>query len=298
LRVRDDHPMEDTMRVGSVTEIWRYPVKSMAGEQLAATGVGALGLPGDRSWAVRDEERGGIRGAKKIPELMRCGARLLAEPDPAGATPVAMRLPDGSTVRSDAADASARLSAALGKTVTLWPLQPADHLDHYRRGAPTYDDLEQELRATFALEPGEPLPDLAGLPPEIFEFESPPGTYFDAFPLLLLTESSLARLAALAPGSRIDVRRFRPNFLLSVPDAGPGFPEAAWPGKRLRIGTTTVEVTIGCMRCVMTTLPFDDVPQDPQIMRVLVREARQCLGAYARVVEAGTVRQGDPVELL
>jgi MOSC domain-containing protein YiiM len=52
------------------------------------------------------------------------------------------------------------------------------------------------------------------------------------------------------------------------------------------------------MRCVMTTLQFDDVPKDPQIMRVLVREARQCLGAYARVVEAGTVRQGDPVELL
>lgn len=286
------------MRVGSVAEIWRYPVKSMAGEKLAATDVGTLGVPGDRGWAVRDEERGGIRGAKKIPELMRCAARYLGEPDPSRVTPAELRLPDGTTVRTDAEDVNARLSTALGKQVTLWPLQPADQLDHYRRGAPTFDDLEQELRATFALEAGEPLPDLAGLPPEILEFESPPGTYFDAFPLLLLTESSLAHLATLAPESRIDVRRFRPNFLLALPDSAAGFPEASWPGKRLRIGSVGVEVTIGCMRCVMTTLPVDDLPKDPRIMRVLVREAHHCLGAYARVVEPGVVRVGDPVELL
>lgn len=286
------------MRVGSVTEIWRYPVKSMAGERLDATTVGSWGLPGDRGWAVRDEERGGIRGAKKIPELMRCAARYLDEPD-AGRIPNAeLRLPDGSSVRTDAADVNARLSSALGKSVTLWPLRPAEDLDHYRRGLPTHDDLEQELRATFALEPTEPLPDFTGLPPEILEFESPPGTYFDAFPLLLVSETSLAHLAQLAPGSQIDVRRFRPNFLLSLPDAEPGFPEAAWAGKQVRIGSAIAEVTIPCMRCVMTTLPVGELPKDPRIMRTLVREARQCLGAYARVVEPGTVHRGDAVELL
>jgi len=286
------------MRVGSVTEIWRYPVKSMAGEQLETTSLGEWGLPGDRGWAVRDEERGGIRGAKKIPELMRCAARYVDEPRESHIPPAEMCLPDGSLLRTDAAHANERLSSALGRSVTLWPLQPAEQLDHYRRGAPTYDDLEQELRATFALEPGEPLPDFTGLPPEVFEFESPPGTYFDAFPLLLVTDRSLAHLQSLAPDSRIDVRRFRPNFLLSVPDARDGFPEAAWPGKRLRIGSATVEVTIGCMRCVMTTLPVGDLPKDPRIMRVLVREARHCLGAYARVVEPGTARLGDAVELV
>jgi len=208
-----------------------------------------------------------------------------------------MRLPDGSALRSDDPDANSRLSQALGKPVTLWPLQPADRLDHYRRGLPTHDDLEQELRALFALEPAEPLPDLSGLPPEIFEFETPPGTYFDAFPLLLLSDASLANLARLAPGSQIDVRRFRPNFLLSIPDDD-GFPEGTWLGRRVRLGRLTVEVTIGCMRCVMTTLPVAELPKDPRIMRVLVREARQCLGAYARVVEPGEVVLGDPVELL
>lgn len=286
------------MQIGKVSEIWRYPVKSMAGERLESTAVGAWGLPGDRGWAVRDEERGGIRGAKKIPELMRCAARYLADPQPGRSGDVEMRLPDGSTLRSDDPEAAGRLSRALGHTVTLWPLQPADQLDHFRRGAPTHADLEQELRSVFALEPDEPFPDLTGLPPELLEFESPPGTYFDAFPLLLITDRSLAALARLAPESRIDVRRFRPNFLLSLPDAGDGFPEAGWTGRRVRIGGMTAEVTIPCMRCVMTTLPFDDLPKDPRIMRTMVRETRQCLGAYAKVAEPGEVRLGDAVELL
>jgi uncharacterized protein YcbX len=286
------------MRVGSVKEIWRYPVKSMAGERLAAAEVGPQGLHGDRGWAVRDELHGGIRGAKKIPDLMRCDARYLAEPAASRAGDVEVRLADGTTVRSDAPDVHARLTASLGTPVTLWPLQPADQLDHYRRGAPTHADLEQELRSIFALEPGEPLPDLSGLPPELLEFESPPGTYFDAFPLLVLTQASLVRLQELAPDSRIDVRRFRPNFVVETPEEAAGFVESAWTGRRLRIGGMVAEVTIDCMRCVMTTLPVDDLPKDPRIMRTLVREARQCLGVYARVAEPGRVTTGDEVELL
>ncbi|MBM4246367.1 MAG: MOSC domain-containing protein [Deltaproteobacteria bacterium] len=286
------------MHVGSVAGIWRYPVKSMAGERLDATPVGLLGLPGDRAWAVRDEERGGIRGAKKIPELMRSEARYLAEPTAGRAGDVEMRLPDGTTLRSDDPAVAERLSSALGTRVTLWPLQPADQLDHFRRGAPTHADLELELRSIFGLEPGEPLPDMSGLPPEILEFESPPGTYFDAFPLLLVSQCSLTSLARLAPGSKIDARRFRPNFVLELPEARDGFPEHEWAGRHVRIGGLTAEVTIPCMRCVMTTLPFDDLPKDPRIMRTLVRETRQCLGAYARVAEPGIVRIGDPVELV
>lgn len=286
------------MQMGRVTQIWRYPVKSMAGERLTTTQVGVQGLPGDRAWAVRDEERGGIRGAKKLPELMRCAARYREEPTLARAGAADMRLPDGTTVRTDDPAAAAHLSRVLGTRVTLWPLQPADQLDHFRRGAPTHADLEQELRSIFALEPDEPLPDLSGLPPELLEYESPPGTYFDAFPLLLVTQASLDELARRAPGSTIDVRRFRPNFLLDFPASQPGFPEADWAGRRIRLGEMTAEVTIPCMRCVMTTLPFDDLPKDPRIMRTMVRETKQCLGAYARVVQPGIVRLEDAAELL
>jgi uncharacterized protein YcbX len=64
------------MQVGTIGEIWRYPVKSMVGERIDGCDLTAAGLPGDRGLAVRDEERGGIRGAKKIPALMRSVRRI------------------------------------------------------------------------------------------------------------------------------------------------------------------------------------------------------------------------------
>ena len=137
----------------TVTEIWRYPVKSMAGERLDQTLLGPLGVPGDRGWAVRDETRGGIRGAKKIPRLMQCAARYLEEPT-ATAIPVPeIRLPNGETFRADASEAAARVSVAIGKTVTLWPRRPAADLDHYRRGTPDHEDMETEMRSIFGREP-------------------------------------------------------------------------------------------------------------------------------------------------
>jgi MOSC domain-containing protein len=285
------------MSEGRVAEIWRYPVKSMGGERLEAVGVTTGGLPGDRAWAVRDEVRGGIRGAKKIPSLMRCKSRYPLPPTQGGDL-AEITLPDGSRLTTHDPDASKRLSGALGQEVTLWPLQPAHRLEHYRRGAPTHSDVVTELRSIFGLLPEEPLPDISVFPREVLEFETPPGTYFDAFPLLLMTDASLRTLQHRAPESVIDVRRFRPNFLIEVPPQAEGFVEMAWPGRKLRIGKATLEVTIPCPRCVMTTHGFDDLPRDASIMRTLVREAEQKLGVYARVAEPGEVALGDTVELL
>ena len=173
------------MSAGRITEIWRYPVKSMGGERIRETSVGANGLPGDRAWAVRDEMRGGIRGAKKIPALMRCSARYTSTPSADRAVAPEIGLPGGDTLRADAPDANARVSAAVGTSVTLWPLRPASDVEHYKRGAPDSTDVLTELRSIFGREEGEPLPDLSVFPPDLFQYESPPGTYFDAFPLLL-----------------------------------------------------------------------------------------------------------------
>ena len=285
------------MSEGRVAEIWRYPVKSMGGERLKAIGVTPGGLPGDRAWAVRDEVRGGIRGAKKIPNLMRCKARY-PRPPTSDTQLAEITLPDGSQLTTLDADVAKRLSEAMGQELTLWPLQPAHRLEHYRRGAPTHSDVPTELRSVFGLLPEEPLPDISVFPREVLEFETPPGTYFDAFPLLLMTDASLHALQERAPHSVIDVRRFRPNFLIAAPAEAVGFVEMAWPGRKLRIGGATLEVTIACPRCVMTTHGFDDLPRDTSIMRTLVREAGQKLGVYARVVEPGPVALGDGVELL
>ncbi len=132
--------------VGTVRELWRYPVKSMGGERLDNVTSRAMGIPGDRGWAVRDEAAGEIRGGKKLPQLMLCAARYLREPAGGGVSPAEITLPDGATVASDDPGVSARLSALLGRAVTLWPLQPAENRDHYRRGLPDKPDMMDELR--------------------------------------------------------------------------------------------------------------------------------------------------------
>jgi uncharacterized protein YcbX len=100
------------------------------------------------------------------------------------------------------------------------------------------------------------------------------------------------------PGSRFDVRRFRPNLLVSVASPRDPFPEQAWRNRLLRVGDAVLRVTVECPRCVMVTHGFDDLPKDPSVMRALVREAGGNLGVYAQVETPGTARVGDAVLLL
>jgi uncharacterized protein YcbX len=286
------------MRVGRLSQLWRYPVKSMAGEVLEQGRIDKrVGIPGDRGWAVRDERAGEIRGAKKIPELLQLAARYLREPEADSTAPVEIRLPDGRVVDSDAHDVSAILSAALGTEVTLCARRPADDLDHYRR-ARRIEDPASEIRRTSELLPDEPLPALGDFPPELLEFVSPPGTYFDAFELHLLTRESLAELARRAPGATLDARRFRPNLLVDLDATTQGFPEFDWCGRELRIGNAIARVLSPVMRCRMTTHAQAELPRDPRIMRALVRETQMNLGVGLTVIEPGTVRAGDALELL
>jgi uncharacterized protein YcbX len=276
-----------------VDQVWRYPVKSMVGERVPAAKLGQMGMIGDRWWAARDEERGGIRGAKKIGELMTLSARFV---DEIGG-PVEITLPDGSVVRTDDDDCNEQVSTALDHKVTLWPLRPPTDLEHYRRGAADSDDIMEELRQIFGREIDEPLPDLSVFPPEIIEFESPPGSYVDAFPVLLMTTSALSSLEAALPDSVIDVKRFRPNLVVATDE--PGHPEFDWIGKRISVGETVLEVYVACPRCVMVTREIDEhVPADRQVLRYIVRELEQNVGVYATVIEGGEIREGDPVVVL
>jgi len=286
------------MELGQIKEIRRYPVKSMGGELLEEVELALRGLPGDRAWALRDEVRGGIRGGKKIPGLMNLRSRYAKEPAAEGSSPAEIILPDGRTLSTGDADASELITQAVDHSVTLWPLLPADALDHYRRGAPAHEDMEKELREIFGRQPDEPLPDLAVFPPELVEFESPPGTYFDAFPLLLMSESSLRSMQEAAPESKFDVRRFRPNFLIADSGSTAAFPETEWSGRRMGMGEAILKIEVVCPRCVMTTHGFEDLPKDPKVMRALVKETGGNLGVYASVEKAGRVRAGDSLALL
>ena len=278
------------MSTASVATIYRYPVKSMMGETLSETDIREAGIPGDRGWAVRDEKRGGIRGGKKIPQLMTLAAK-------SGTAAPLITAADGDSASASSERINDWLSGKLNHPVTLWPLLPADQLDHYRRGAPDNEDFEQELRAVFGRLPDEPLPDLAGFE-ELLEFESPPGTYFDAFPISIISQQSLNTMDQLEGESRFDVRRFRPNLLVDVPGSDHPFPEQAWVGKTLAIGSVTLKIDTTCPRCAMTTHGFDDLPQDPQIMRKLVANSEGNLGIYASVVKVGKVATGDSVSVM
>jgi uncharacterized protein YcbX len=287
--------------VGSVESLWRYPAKSMMGDLFPSLRVDDHGVVGDRMWAVRDEVRGGIRGAKKIAGLMRLRARYVEEPRPGGPPPpIEVTAPDGQRVRSDAADIDERLSQFLDHPVSLCPLQPATDLDHFRRGAPDTEDFDAELRSIFGREADEPLPSFEGLPLDVLiEYESPPGTYFDAYPIHIVTDRSLETLAALAPGSEFDVRRFRPNVVVALEgDVEGEFPEQTWLGRKLRAGDIELEVTASCPRCVMVTRDFDDLPEDPRVLRTIVRHADQNIGVYANVVRTGTLETGAAVTVV
>ncbi|MBQ76015.1 MAG: Fe-S oxidoreductase [Gammaproteobacteria bacterium] len=280
------------MSIGNLESIYRYPVKSMSGESLNSVTLNANGIPGDRAWAARDEVQGGIRGAKKFPGLMRMNARYASQPADSGSSPAQITLPNGAKAGTGDVDINEKLSSALEHSVTLWPLMPEDALDHYRRGPSSHDDMETELRTIFGRTPDEPLPDLSVFPKELVEFESPLGTYFDAFPLTLMTTQSLNTMQQRAPESNFDVRRFRPNLLINSSSSSP-FPELEWIGKTITIGEAVIDITLQCPRCSMTTHGFDDLPKDPTIMRALVREAEGNLGVYATVRQPGKIEIGD-----
>ncbi len=282
-------------RLGRLAEIWRYPVKSMAGERLdRCTLASGRGLAGDRAFALRDEDVGEIRGAKHIPELLRCAAR--GRDASAGELErVEIRLPGGMSVDSDAPDVHEAISRAVGRRVTLWSRRPAEDLEHYRRRERIAD--EASLRRLLGLLPDEPLPALEA-DSGAQEFVSPPGTYFDSFELHLLTRASLETLAGSLPDSTVDARRFRPNLVVDTGDADAGFPELDWCGRTLRVGPALVRIDRPMLRCVMTTCEQADLPRDPRIMRALVKHAGQDLGVGASVLRGGILREGDPVELV
>jgi uncharacterized protein YcbX len=270
----------ETGAVATVVALWRYPVKSMLGEQLQATDVTDRGLLGDRRHALVDRETGKVASAKfprKWPTLFAHRATYLEPPTDGHALPaVRIQLPDGRLVRSDEADVDQVLSADLGREVTL------------DRSAPEAPSLEEFW------------PDIEGLDHRdaLTDETMAPGTFFDSGVVHLLTTATLERLGQLYPGGRFDVRRFRPNIVLALTNGQAGFVEDAWVGLSLAIGDEVrLRITKPCQRCVMTTLEQDDLPKDSGILRAAAQHNHVRVGVYASVERGGQVRIGDEVSL-
>lgn len=285
----------------TVAEIWRYPVKSMQGERLTRADVTAAGIRHDRSWAVRDEKTKTIRGAKHFSGLLNCHARFLDGAGIGGVPHVEITLPNGERIGSRDRRVHEALSDVVGRAVTLWPLLPADARRHYALNDANGNGGMAEWRRSFGLEDGEPFPDMSGFPKEMLAefmaYATPRGTYFDAYPIDVLTEASLRKLATLCPGADLDVRRFRPNILLADSEDRVGFAEVEWVGRQLAVGRAELDVVVDAVRCVMVTCAQPGLGRDTAIMRTLVRETKQRLSVYADVVSPGEIRLGDPVRI-
>lgn len=114
-------------------------------------------------------------------------------------------------------------------------------------------------------------------------------------PLHLLSVQALNSLQRLLPDSTIDASRFRPNLLVDLPDLQGDIPEYALLGREFTVGNVRLRATIPCGRCGFTTLPTADLPQDPDILRTLVRRYQRNFGIYCEVIEPGDITVGAPL---
>lgn len=211
------------MRVG---ELWRYPVKSLAGERVETVVLTEHGMAGDR--IVHVQEAGGrIVTARTRPQLLGLRGTLGPDGEP---------LIDGRPWTARESVSAVRAAAGPGARLIR------------------YDGDER----------------------------------FDVLPLLVATDGALQRLG-------VDHRRLRPNIVVA---GVTGLDERTWPGRRLGIGPTVIEVASLRARCVMTTFDPDTLEQDPSVLRRIGREFGGRMALDCGVVRGGRIAVGDRVELL
>lgn len=283
------------MKVGTVESIWRYPVKGMAGERLQRCDLDAGGLKGDRIWAVQDVQRGEIQSCKFRPQLLQCRAQSRGG---SASSYVDITFPNGQMLRCDNPQASAQVSALVGYESVLQPVRPAAEDDFYRRYKTDDHTWLEELKATFAREEGEPLPDLDNLPQSMQDYVSIPGTFFLVSPFHILTTASLNHMKQQKPDSDWHVERFRPNLVIDTVPGVEGLAEQDWIGKTLQIGELMIECGEPAPRCSAVTRQQNSFGTDTGLLRSIVREADQNLGIYGNILKAGLVNIGDEVRLV
>ena len=278
--------------IGTVGALWRYPVKSMLGEQLAAAEVTERGVDGDRRLALIDRETGMIASAK-TPRLWRRLLSCAATGEGSGG--VRISDPDGKSLWSTDAGVDDALSGIVGRPVTLADRPPEQaSLERSKPDQVLHEGLDAVVEADIVQ----------------FGSASPAGSFFDFAPIHLITTSTLRRIAELHPDRTSDVRRYRPNIVVDTDTDtdSAGFVEQDWFGRELRIGDTlTLRVIASTPRCAVPTLAHGALPRDTEALRTLARHNRvpvvpggglePCAGIYAQVVRPGRIRPGDAVRL-
>jgi uncharacterized protein len=270
----------------TVTDLYRYPVKSCRGDQLAAGTVEPWGLAGDRRWMIVDLG-GEVVTAREHPRLvlvapfLNGGGIRLTGPDGPDLT---VTVPRGDELIPVTVWQSKLLAAPAGAAADAWFSRVTGervrlvYLDDPTRRRPNPDYSRDGDRVSFA----------------------------DGYPLLLTTESSLTALnEEIAAGPRaaegpLPMRRFRPNLV--VAGTAP-WAEDGW--RRLRVGDVAFRSVKGCDRCVLTTIDPDTAATGKEPIATLARCRRWDGKVWfgVNLIPDGpqpgrSIRVGDPVEIL
>ena len=238
------------MEIGRIEALYRYPVKSMAGERLDAAGLGWHGLDGDRRLALRRIEDYGARGGFPWLQASKLAELLLFTPhgsDTAG-LPTHVRTPDGADMPIFGEALAAEIERRHGAPVQMM---------HMKHGI--FDDGSVSVIAVD-------------------------------------TVGEVCRLAGQEP----DARRFRPNIVVRLSQAGP-FLEDAWLGGVLSFGegdeAPAIAVTMRDVRCSMVNLDPDSARSSPEVLKAAVRANGNNAGIYGTVIRTGRLAVGQAIVL-
>lgn len=261
------------MGIGSVESLWRYPVKSMRGEELSEAFLGFSGIYGDRWFAFTSSS-----SPKGFPYLTGREQRemLLYRPRfryperaarPPNLTEADAIAPGLNAVTADPADLVVDVETPSGGLLAIDDPALIRGLGERLGGEPTL----QLLRSDRAMA--------------------------DCRPISLFSVQTVDQLGEEL-GVTLDKRRFRANVYLDLESAA-GFGEDSWIGRKLRIGAKAlVSILERDPRCAMIGIDPDTAEKNPAILRQVSKGHDGMAGVYAAVLVEGTLRPGDSIELL
>ena len=269
--------------IGAIASLHTHPVKSMQGGSSDCVRVTARGVEHDRALALIDQATGKVVSAKlphRWGKMLECSARVSQDR-------IVIALPDGRQLAADDENVESALSQLFGRQVRLrsWTVSGLE-LDREGDNLDDGADVTDQSIESLVIGQGAPL-----------------GGFFDFAPLHLISSASLAAVARDQNVEAADPRRFRANVV--VESNGSAFEENDWSGRRIAIGENLiVEGIVATPRCAVPTLAQPGLTAQPRLTNAIGKINRlpifdlgdlPCLGAYATVVDEGTIRVGDVV---